>query len=351
MSGSFVEKLTSNTHARRLFYFLKPVIPRRLQIFVRRRVAVRKRYQFRATWPINPEAGAPPDKWTGWPDNKKFALIIAHDVDTERGYDRCLRLLRLDKQLGFRSTFNFVPLAYEVSPLLRAKLAQEGFSVGVHGSDHKGTIFLDRQHFEKHAPCINHYLRSWNSRGFHSPSMLRQSDWISEFEIDYSCSTFDTDPFEPQPEGVSSIFPLGIRSQNNELQYIELPYTLPQDHCLFIILKERSIRIWKEKLDWICSKGGMAFINTHPDYMNFEGSRCTLEEYPVDYYRAFLEYIKDRYDGTYWHVLHQDMADFWRQRLIEVDGLITAKVKEKPRRSDFMNSQPGRISYRRRRGS
>jgi len=36
-------------------------------------------------------------------------------------------------------------------------------------------------------------------------------------------------------------------------------------------MKEKNINIWKHKLDWVASKGGMAFLNTHPDFMNFNG--------------------------------------------------------------------------------
>ena len=37
-----------------------------------------------------------------------------------------------------------------------------------------------------------------------------------------------------------------------------------------------------------------------------------LEEYPADYYREFLEYVKEKYKGQYWHVLTRDMARFWK---------------------------------------
>ena len=51
--------------------------------------------------------------------------------------------------------------------------------------------------------------------------------------------------------------------------YVELPYTLPQDFLLFILLQEKNIDTWKKKLDWIVDHGGMALFIAHPDYMNF----------------------------------------------------------------------------------
>ena len=41
--------------------------------------------------------------------------------------------------------------------------------------------------------------------------------------------------------------------------------------ALFILMKEKNINIWKQKLDWIAEHGVMALMNTHPDYMNFDG--------------------------------------------------------------------------------
>jgi len=42
---------------------------------------------------------------------------------------------------------------------------------------------------------------------------------------------------------------------------VELPYSLPQDFSLFVIMRERNIDIWKIKLDWIVEKGGMALLH------------------------------------------------------------------------------------------
>ena len=46
--------------------------------------------------------------------------------------------------------------------------------------------------------------------------------------------------------------------------YIELPYTLPQDFTLFVLLQEKTPKTWMKKLDWIAEKGGMALVNVHP---------------------------------------------------------------------------------------
>ena len=293
------------------FYQIKPAIPRRLQIFLRRLIALQKRRAAKDRWPINPDAAKPPQGWIGWPEKRKFALILQHDVDTLRGLTRCAKLMEIEKQMGFRSSFNFVPEDYPTPPTLMQRLVESGFDVGVHGLKHDGKLFRGPKDFLTRAPRVNHYLKKWGATGFTSPSMLRKTDWIGELDIEHSCSTFDTDPFEPQPEGVNTIFPFFASNRLRRRTYVELPYTLPQDHALFIILREKDIGIWKQKIDWIAAKGGMAALNTHPDYMGFDGKAPGREEYPVRLYMDFLAYVRSQYAGQYWHVLPREMARFW----------------------------------------
>lgn len=304
-----------------VFYRIKSIIPRRLQIFLRRAIASRKRKKHKATWPINPSAARPPEGWSGWPDKKKFALILTHDVETAAGQYKCIELMNLEKRLGFRSSFNFVLEDYRVSERLRLSLEEEGFEVGIHGLKHDGKLFQSREIFDKRAPLINHYLKEWNVAGFRAPCVFHNLEWIADLNIEYDSSTFDTDPFEPQPDGLETIYPLWIKNSSQTRGYVELPYTLPQDHCLFVILKEKNINIWKEKLDWVAQNGGMALLNTHPDYMYLEGTPCSLEQYPVSYYKDLLEYIKTKYSGKYWHILPKELARFWKSSKISQNRL------------------------------
>ena len=303
---------SSDMKAIDFFYEIKPIIPRRLQISIRRAIAARKRKLVRATWPIDPASAEPPRGWSGWPESRDFALVLYHDIDSLKGLKQSLKLMEIDRQQGFRSAFNFVPEDYPTPSHVIRSLAEAGFEVGVHGLKHDGKLFRNPMGFCEKVPRINDYLKRWGAVGFSSPSMLHNLNWIAELDIEYSCSTFATDPFEPQPEGVGSIFPFVASNDSGTRTYVELPYTLPQDHGLFVILREKDIRIWKQKLDWIAEKGGMAALNTHPDYMIFEGSGGGYEEYSVEHYIEFLEYVRTRYEGRYWHALPREMARFWR---------------------------------------
>jgi hypothetical protein len=293
-----------------LFYTLKPLIPRWTQLNLRRKIASHKRAKHTDVWPINPKAATPPEGWKGWPDGKKFALVLSHDVDTKKGLDQAEKLIQIEEQLGFRSSFNFVPERYgKVSTNLIKTIQAKGFEVGVHGLHHDGKLFWSKKIFDQRAQKINLYLKQWNASGFTSPAMHHNFEWMHILNVTHCISTFDTDPFEPQPDAAETIFPFYVQNGHSEKGWLELPYTLPQDFTLFVIMKEKNIDIWKNKLDWIASKGGMALLNTHPDYMNFNGDRLGSEEYPVKLYEDFLKYIKKEYRDLFWHVLPDELTE------------------------------------------
>lgn len=310
----------------RIFYTLKPFIPRRLQLFLRRQIAAYKRKKYAHAWPIDPNAGDPPEGWHRWPEGKNFALVLTHDVDKQKGHDNVLKLAQIEEELGFRSSFNFIPERYKVSHSLRIELEKRGFEVGVHGLNHDGNLYKSREIFDERAFKINKYLKEWNAVGFRSPAMHHNLDWIHELNIEYDASTFDTDPFEPQSDGVGTIFPFWVEGASNQPGYVELPYTLPQDFTPFIIMKEKTNKIWKEKLAWIVEKGGMALFNTHPDYINFDGRKSKIEEYLVEYYAEFLEYIKHKYEGQYWHVLPKEISSFFKSFKFDANNSKQAKL-------------------------
>ena len=296
----------------RIYYTIKPLIPRRLQIFFRRRLIAYKRRRYSHIWPVDHSSAKAPDGWSGWPDQKQFALILTHDVDTAKGHNQCKLLMDLEKRLGFRSSFNFVPERYDVSEQLLNDLCKNKFEVGVHGLLHDGKLYSSKECFDERAIRINNYIKKWGSVGFRSPAMHCNLEWINSLDIEYDCSTFDTDPFEPQPHGTSTIFPFWVKGRGNKDGYCELPYTLPQDFTLYIIMMEKTNKIWKEKLAWIVEKGGMALLNTHPDYMNFNKRTSNIEEYSVEYYAEFLNHIRDKYEGQYWHVRPREISSFFR---------------------------------------
>ena len=297
----------------KLFYFLKPGIPRYVQLIIRRLIAKRIKKINSKNWPINFNSNNPPENWTGWPGKKKFAVVLRHDVESIYGMKNIDTLIEIEKYLGFKSSFNFSPERYNVSKSLVADIKKMGFEVGLHGLKHDGKLYSSRKVFQERAVRINKYLKDWNISGFTSPSTHHIFEWISELNISYDSSSFDTDPFEPQPDPVNTIFPFIYTSKETGKQYVELPYTLPQDFTLFSILGEKDIRIWKQKIDWIAENNGMVLLNTHPDYMSFDNNKSTML-YPSNFYKEILEYILTKYQDQFIHFLPCEIAEYWMKR-------------------------------------
>lgn len=298
-----------------IYYKIKPIIPRGLQIILRRISIKIKKNKYKSIWPINERASCVPEGWMGWPNNKQFALVLTHDVDTRKGEKRCLDLMNLEKEFGFRSAFFFVPKICKNCLPIQNELKTNKFEVGVHGLFHDGKLYQTRKFFLKRAVRINHFISKWETVGFRSPAMHHNLVWIHDLNIRYDASTFDVDPFEPQNDGVRTIFPFVVKDEISGRAYVELPYTLPQDFTIFTLMRQKNIDIWRRKLDWIVENGGMALLITHPDYMHLKGDRSSIDEYPIKYYYDFLFYIKTRYENQYWHALPRDMAHFWKEKM------------------------------------
>lgn len=298
----------------RIYYFLKPIIPWRLRVALRKWRAQRRRRAYAAVWPIDPAAAAVPPGWPGWPDGKQFALVLTHDVEGPKGLGRIPQLVELTQKYGFRSSFNLVAQGpYQVERPLLDFIDHAGFEVGVHGLGHDGKLYRSQKEFASKALKIRTYLKEWNSVGFRSPLMQHRLGWLHELRSEYDLSTFDVDPFEPQSDGMATIFPFWVSGRGG-FGFVELPYSLVQDFSLFKVLEEKNIDIWKKKLDWVAEHGGMALINSHPDYMCFNG-HASPDEYPVAHYEEFLRYVKEKYSGSFWQALPKEVSRYYCQKL------------------------------------
>lgn len=305
--------LRGRAAAVRGYYLVRPVLPRRLQLRLRRAYTqVQERASF-PDWPAEESlhdlyrwlfgllaglAGQPVPFIGEWPDGRSWALVLTHDVETDAGY-RSLGLLREpERQLGYRSSWNFVPLRYKVAEETVSKLREEGCEVGVHGLLHDGHDLGSRRLLAKRLPAMREYADRWQAVGFRSPATQRKWEWMPALGFDYDSSYSDTDPYEPQPGGCCSYLPYFNESM------VELPITMPQDHTLFAILQNADADVWLRKAELLRERQGMALVLTHPDY--------AVDPRVANGYRSLLARFHD--DRTVWHALPREVAAWWRER-------------------------------------
>lgn len=308
---------------RATYYRVKPFLPLWLRMGMRRAYAQKLREKNSDTWPIDESAARAPEGWSGWPEGKKFAFVLTHDVESSAGMKNLKKLAELEMGLGLRASFNFVPEGdYVVPSELRSWLVERGFEIGVHDLHHNGRLYDQRDNFRRKAERINSYIAEWGVSGFRSAFMMRELDWIHELDVEYDSSTFDTDPFEPQPDGCGSIFPLWFPNPDAEDSgYVELPYTLAQDSTLFFVLQEKTVDIWKTKLDWLVQQGGLVLINIHPDYVDFESQKFSLRSYPSTLLSEFFSYLTTRYSDEFWNPRPEELSRWFRSKVVKKNAL------------------------------
>lgn len=310
--------------AMRGYYAARPAMPRSFQIWLRRRFSrIQARTRF-PRWPVETAlhdlydlllgrlaalAGEPVPTIAPWPDPYRWALVLSHDVERRPGYENLHLLADVEKQTGFRSSWNFVPERdYTVAEERLDQLRADGFEVGLHGLYHDGRDLESRATLDQRLPAMRRYAEQWGAVGFRSPATHRDWELMPLLGFDYDSSSPDTDPFEPKSGGCCSWLPFF----NREL--VELPITLTQDHTVFVILEQADDSLWREKTEFLRGRGGMALLLTHPDYM--------LEPNLVELYRAYL----GRYAGdeTAWKPLPREVSAWWRRRgassVVRVDG-------------------------------
>lgn len=299
---------------KRLYYELKPWLPRPLTRGLRRVYGGMTGRTFTLNWPIEDryvrfqyevvrrllqETNLDHMQYIHfWPHNHRFALALTHDIETADGQANVERVADLEERLGFRSSFNFVPERYQVDRGLMERLRTRGFEIGLHGLKHDGRLFRSFTEFARRAIRINHYFKLFGSVGFRSPLTHREPLWMQALDMEYDSSFFDVDPYEPQPGGCMSIWPFFVG------RFVELPYTLAQDYTLSAVLRETTPRIWLDKVDFIEAHCGLALLNSHPDYLR-ERNRWRV-------YEEFLRAMESR--GGYWQALPHEIARWWRDR-------------------------------------
>jgi peptidoglycan/xylan/chitin deacetylase (PgdA/CDA1 family) len=233
-----------------------------------------------------------------WPDGYNCCIVLTHDVESPAGFDRMEAMADIEERLGFRSAWNLPLEQYEIDWRRVDKLRARGFEFGAHGLSHDGKLFRSRRHFEQLSRRLEDLACAHDLRGFRSPSTLRRSDWISEMSFDHDSSFFDSDPYEPQPGGTCSLFPFFLRD------VVELPYTLPQDHTLIVLLRRNPLKIWRPKALWISRLGGMILTLVHPDYSGQGPSLTSYEE--------FLKHLNSIVQA--WRALPSEVSAWWRHR-------------------------------------
>jgi hypothetical protein len=295
------------------YYLVRPLLPRRVQLRLRRAYARRQEAPAFPAWPVETGlhdlydwlfatvtalAGAPVPWLSPWPDGRSWTLVLTHDVETAAGFADIDLLREPERAHGFRSSWNLVGERYRPDPDTLGRLRDEGCEIGVHGLRHDGRDLASRRMLTRRLAAMHRYAAEWGAVGFRSPATQRSWELMPLLGFDYDSSYTDTDPYEPQPGGCCTYLPF----TNGDL--VELPITLPQDHTLFEILQRQDGSVWLDKARAVRDRGGMVLVLAHPDYAR--------NPHMADAWRALLAEFAG--DDTVWQALPREVAGWWRRR-------------------------------------
>lgn len=288
------------------FYRIRPFIPINVRQWLQKRR--HRKHGSNPNWyfPTNPSTQKTiPNQRSIWPQEAEFALVLTHDVESSEGMRLIPQLAKIENQLGLRSCWNIVPYRYKVDRGLLNDLVAQGHEIGIHGYNHDGRLFSSFTEFMRRVPAINRALKDYAAVGFRAPMVHRNLEWMQQLDIEYDASCFDVDPFQAMPGGCGSMWPFMAG------KFVELPYTLPQDHTLFVVMQQNDDKIWRSKLQFIRQQHAMALMLTHPDYLT--------SLHKLDIYKRFLEHLLE--SGTPWHVLPKEINRWFRSEIQSAHAL------------------------------
>jgi hypothetical protein len=237
-----------------------------------------------------------------WPEDFSGCVVMTHDVEGMPGRDFCAELMDIDDSFGIKASFQIVPEgSYSVSPDFLYRIRGRGFEVGIQDLNHDGRLFHDYKEFLRRAKLINEFSKKFGAKGFRAAVLYRNPDWFDSFEFSFDMSIPNTARLDPQRGGCCTVMPYFIG------KVLEIPVTTTQDYMLFHLLAENSIQLWKEQLDLILDKSGLASFIIHPDYLIHRRVRKM--------YIELLDYLHElRRSQRLWLALPSEVDRWWRVR-------------------------------------
>lgn len=203
-----------------------------------------------------------------YPDARSGAVILTHDIDSRADIGGIPELRALEKRFELPSSVGFIPHISWPERAVIERLVADGCEVYCHDLGHNGKLPYKslaeiRAGFERFFDP-NPYARPL-LRGFRSGQLLMSVELLGALGewFAYDLSLPDTERGGPYGSnaGCASVYPFLTSG------LLEIPLTMPQDYYLTNVEhydSPKMLSVWKDKLEAVLARGGVAVVNTHP---------------------------------------------------------------------------------------
>lgn len=207
-------------------------------------------------------------RWNG----KRYACIITHDVDTQKGLQKAKHLKKLEEKYNVPSAWYIPSKRCKLNLETIKELANYG-EIGVHGTKHDGKLaqlpkqkLIERLHEAKQTleKIINRSVKGFRAPLLQHRLEIFQALCKTEYLYDTSIPTWEPKhPDTMRPHGIGTMHPINISG------VVEIPVTLPQDHQMIHVLgmsPRQTVETWVKLMKKSEGMGGLCVFLTHPDY-------------------------------------------------------------------------------------
>lgn len=256
-----------------------------------------------------------------WPEGKRYAITLSHDVDTDyafRAREAMTALRRIEEDAGLRSAWMIVTRYAALGRAALSDLVQSGHEIGCHSTRHDHRLaFLPTARMMDRIIEAAARLSPYGAIGFRSPNYLRTATLYETLSgrFDYDMSMHDmigdASNLTAANEGCCTCLPFFVAGTD----VLEIPTTVPEDWEFELrgVCPLDALTAQVRTIERIKSVGGVANALTHPEL------NLSLRESWLNNYRELVELAAA--DDSAWLALPRDVNRHWRERQRTIDAL------------------------------
>ncbi|MCO6437095.1 MAG: polysaccharide deacetylase family protein [Phycisphaerae bacterium] len=275
-----------------------------------------------------------------WPEGKRCAVALTHDIDTAYAFRRpgtLERFTEIEKRRGLRSTWMVVGSLLEGGRVSLDELCAEGHEIGFHSARHDHRLaFAPSEEMRRELSEIEPLRNRYGAVGFRSPNYLRtprlfrELDAYAEYDATVPSFARPMSAMTPRTDGCSTSLPFTIEGTD----LLELPNTVLEDVSLEFegCTPEKAAQRQAKMATSLWARHSLISVCTHPE------PQLTARPQWMEVYGEFVKHVVSLPDV--WHARLVDINRHWRARAAMIEAQWNTSQQQVPSASMLRHSEP-----------